>query len=990
VTPIPAHPDLVLQHLAWVRDLARALVRDVGRADDLVQDTWLRVRQSPPPAGRRDREWLGRVVRNLARDLRRGEDRRERRERAAARPEALPSDDALRDTLARQEELARWVRELDEPYRRTLLLRWLEGHDAERIATGEGVPVATVRTRLRRGEALLRERAERETRGAGQRWLAALAGDVSLLSLPPIVAPSTAPLVVLVAMQAKLVIAVVLVAVCAWLVSRPPAHPGPSAPVDALTADATLAHSVDLDTPATEGPTTSGRAQATTAAAATATPPANEIAPPAVELTPGRDLAVRVVDPAGAPIVGATVIVRSGDGSAARDALRAVTSAPDGEVRFLNLAVEVDRNWGDRESVSLALELVGDTKVGAALDVDALPAEPIVLVAPAHGRLDVRFVDAAGAPLMLDEWVYLTPYPPDPLQPREQRRGTRMGAYARHATTASFPIVEPGTVVLFEVYDNGIRRGTARELAPFVAGEVRALEVELGETLPHVVGRIVDETGAPVPARSIDVEFEPSGSARIYEVGADGSFALNVTRLQDATDEFAALLRVELQAPNSQRHEVQRLSGRFVARVPRDATPVDAGTVVMRAAPVILAGRIVDADGAPIDGAYISVYEKGNQRAEAEVFDWHFASVDYAYSDSEGQVVVQSDLPVGEYAARAHAEGWVDRGAQRFQLGVRGLEFVLDRAHFIRGRVHLPEGTRLEDLEVELRKEGASREWLTYATWRTGLAADGSFLLADVRPDVVSLQLKRIHSAATLAVIEGMTPTPTRDHVHPSLDPWDLAGDVVHITTRVHLADGRPAPIGLVAVGQYAAALENGHCDATFERSAGTEALFVAPGHIPTRLPLDSIPRRIDLVQGTPIEVSLASPPPAIPEGWSLELALRPDRFTFVPEDHFINAGGRFGVVPEALWLERIQTRPGESAWTLHAPEPGHYHATWLLSSPSADPTRRSGPSQTLRSRPERESITVDRVPGPPIPYKPILDPASIAESTKTLQSLDR
>ena len=77
MTPDPLRQDLVLEHFSWVRDLARALVRDPGHADDLVQDTWVRVRQSPPPPGRRDREWLGRVVRNLARDHGRREGRRQ-------------------------------------------------------------------------------------------------------------------------------------------------------------------------------------------------------------------------------------------------------------------------------------------------------------------------------------------------------------------------------------------------------------------------------------------------------------------------------------------------------------------------------------------------------------------------------------------------------------------------------------------------------------------------------------------------------------------------------------------------------------------------------------------------------------------------------------------------------------------------------------------------------------------------------------------------
>lgn len=129
-----------------------------------------------------------------------------------------------------------------------------------------------------------------------------------------------------------------------------------------------------------------------------------------------------------------------------------------------------------------------------------------------------------------------------------------VATYVRDSAAATFPLVEPGIALRFEVYDHGIRRGVTHELAPLGRGEVRQIEVVLGETLPHVIGRIVDEAGAPVPARSIDIEFEPSGSARVYQVDADGGFALSVTRLQSAGNELGARLNVELRGQSAQQH----------------------------------------------------------------------------------------------------------------------------------------------------------------------------------------------------------------------------------------------------------------------------------------------------------------------------------------------------------------------------------------------------------------------------------------------------
>ena len=36
-------PELLLEQSDWIRRLARSLVRDTARADDLAQDTWVRL-----------------------------------------------------------------------------------------------------------------------------------------------------------------------------------------------------------------------------------------------------------------------------------------------------------------------------------------------------------------------------------------------------------------------------------------------------------------------------------------------------------------------------------------------------------------------------------------------------------------------------------------------------------------------------------------------------------------------------------------------------------------------------------------------------------------------------------------------------------------------------------------------------------------------------------------------------------------------------------
>ncbi len=172
-----AEPSASLQellgHAGWARSLARQLVSDAATAEDLVQEALLAALRAPPRRRDNLRGWLGRVVRNSARQRARHE---------GARPsvelEAAPSDDSLPPDVAAAEaeerrRLAQLVLALDEPYRATLLLRYWHGLEPKAIAERLGIPAGTVRWRIK--DALDRLRAELD-RSSGDRkaWILAL------------------------------------------------------------------------------------------------------------------------------------------------------------------------------------------------------------------------------------------------------------------------------------------------------------------------------------------------------------------------------------------------------------------------------------------------------------------------------------------------------------------------------------------------------------------------------------------------------------------------------------------------------------------------------------------------------------------------------------------------------------------------------------------------------------------------------------------------
>lgn len=142
--------------LEWLRRLAGALVREPHAADDLVQDTLVAEGDSARPAQVPRRAWLAGIARRLAARRHRGEARRRRREHVAARDESLPDSTTLVERAEVAELLVAAARRLDEPFRRTILLRFLEDLSPAEIAERDGVPPDTVRWRTRRGLALLR------------------------------------------------------------------------------------------------------------------------------------------------------------------------------------------------------------------------------------------------------------------------------------------------------------------------------------------------------------------------------------------------------------------------------------------------------------------------------------------------------------------------------------------------------------------------------------------------------------------------------------------------------------------------------------------------------------------------------------------------------------------------------------------------------------------------------------------------------------------
>jgi len=163
---LPPTWDELLAHRAWVQRLALSLVKDEHDAADLAQDAWLRAAGAPRRRPGPLRAWLGTMLRHLAVDRWRANERRRRHEGALDTTRTVPTPDELADRADLHRRVAEAVLDLREPYRSTVLLRYLGDTPIPEVARRQGVPVETVRTRLRRALADLRRTlGGRQTRG---------------------------------------------------------------------------------------------------------------------------------------------------------------------------------------------------------------------------------------------------------------------------------------------------------------------------------------------------------------------------------------------------------------------------------------------------------------------------------------------------------------------------------------------------------------------------------------------------------------------------------------------------------------------------------------------------------------------------------------------------------------------------------------------------------------------------------------------------------
>lgn len=173
-------PSAILEHARGLRALA---IRLVGpeRAEDLVQDTYLKALENPPSRERPLGPWLVRVLVNGSYSLL-------RRGRSTASPDvvegeacSVPTPERIAEELDAAERLLEAVGRLAHPASTIVSMRYFREMDSGQIGEALGMPAPTVRWHLQRALTQLRTDLEVRSRTRPGGWVAGLAPLLSPL-----------------------------------------------------------------------------------------------------------------------------------------------------------------------------------------------------------------------------------------------------------------------------------------------------------------------------------------------------------------------------------------------------------------------------------------------------------------------------------------------------------------------------------------------------------------------------------------------------------------------------------------------------------------------------------------------------------------------------------------------------------------------------------------------------------------------------------------
>lgn len=623
-----------------------------------------------------------------------------------------------------------------------------------------------------------------------------------------------------------------------------------------------------------------------------------------LELARTLHLRVMVLDDGDRPRAGVAVSYCAMEGTQGR-ILRTASTDEEGiaELRHLREAI-AGVGWQVTEHAVCA-GFAADPPVRARFDPLNPPEEPIVLRLPAMGGVEIEVLDHSGAQVRDGIEVVLQRVstarrsveaaPETRIWPDGARGALRLPVVDGRVR---FERVGLGLRLEFGADFDGIGRFERQEAAgPLDPGQLVRLTLRQTAALPVLTGRLVNESGAPLPLTQWEAEFYPEErplqllkrTLRTDEVGgfrtafpAEGAPAGRTLLLGHTTRDGRTDLAL----------------AEFT--IPLDPGVTDLGNVVL-GGPTLVAGIALDPDRLPLAGAQgriealaFDVAGAAGLRGAFQVLDWS--------SGADGRFIVRGAAPSGRYRLRfgrfAEQPQWfcADR---EFTSGSQDLELHFGLAPGLHGRAIADDGVPWSELRCEFELDG--RPAGTGGFW-----PDGRFRVRPERAGTGVLRILAQEQGSPIWNRAGVIGDPQRA---TEIGLVDLRGLLVATRIDLRTPDGRS--IGQARCWRQAADGVWHPTEVNFPKCFLTPddqgmLLIQAGGYAEVETPLDGRDRTVSVPESLRVEIALDGLP-VLHDGasWSLLLSTAPTE----PALPAVAAGG---ILPEAgTRFELKFARPG-------------------------------------------------------------------------------
>jgi hypothetical protein len=395
----------------------------------------------------------------------------------------------------------------------------------------------------------------------------------------------------------------------------------------------------------------------------------------------------------GAPCADAWVDLRAREQGGTLDLIERRRTDANGVARFPREREVPDAPWEERRELFATLAGIYRDAPEAAYDPCGAP-QRVTLELPSSTRLDVEVRAEDGA--LAREPVLVAIDLAEP--PAFEQEGGVVSMIA-DGGRASFEQLGPGLAVLVRAQRSlGSRPGWPSE--PVLVRTASSPDASVAVVLAppprgkEITGRVLDGDG-PLASRDVDLRARWSHENELYHCATDPDGRLNLAMLAFHARPGAEL---ELRVPGARPELVARL--RLPEEGPDGVTSL--GDVRLRPDPVLLAGRVVDREGAPVANARVAVY------AGREVD--RPAYVDSGRSDVDGWFEVRVPDEVDAVEAQATHSWFLPSERSDHPVGAENAVVVMGAATGrLRGSVRVDVEWMADEVLVFTRAEGASR-----------------------------------------------------------------------------------------------------------------------------------------------------------------------------------------------------------------------------------------------------------------------------------------